>query len=76
VLAEHLRMMSDQIDACRHILSRLAVPCDGVSSLPEGAAPSERARRLVAVNKDWTLTGPSKDSEASRGSLHLFGERG
>jgi signal transduction histidine kinase len=69
MLAEHLRIMSDQIDACRHIVSRLAAPSEKGSSLPGNGDCAVSIRPLEVVDKEWTRRN---DGSVSRRRLHFF----
>ena len=74
MLAENLRVMSDQIETCRHILSRLAYAVEG-SNLPGNGERAASIRPCEVTNKEWTRLTPSNESAVSRSSLPLFSER-
>jgi two-component system sensor histidine kinase RegB len=67
-LAENLRIISDQIEACRHILSALAAHAQ------EALADDQRIEPLEA-NKGCEQFGSSNDSAAWRKKFHLFSGR-
>jgi len=67
-LAENLRIMSDQIEACRHILSALAAH-------GQDALVDDPRIEPLEVNKECEELGSGNDDAVSRKKLHLFSGR-
>ena len=73
-VAENLCIVSAQIEACRHILSKLVVPDGGRAGLP-GSGAGAALIPAVEVNEERAQLGPRNGSVVARSTPQLFSER-